>query len=185
MGPWDDYFASTRGLPVHPIYSALQPHLPVSGTALELGCGVGTGARWLADQGLHVTAIDALLDKAAPVASPGVTYHQAYIQELGFARSSFDVVVAGFCLFFLRAQELEAFWPRMQGWLKPHGVFAGQFLGPRDDWAGEYLSQSRDDLKELLHPFATLHMEEVERDGRTSQGTPKHWHVVHFIGRLL
>lgn len=189
VGSWDEYFASTRDLPLHPQYRALEPYLPAEGRALELGCGVGTGARWLAGRGLEVLAVDALPEAIAEATAfptpPHLTYTCAYMQSLDLAPSSFDVVVAGFCLFFLSREDFEAFWPRLRASLRPDGLFLGQFLGVRDDWAGDYLCHSREEVEALLTGMEVFQLEEAERDGKTSQGTAKHWHVFHVIAQTL
>lgn len=189
VGSWDEYFASTRDLPPHPQYRALEPYLPAEGDVLELGCGVGTGARWLAAKGLRVLAVDALpeaISKAEEFSTPeNLTYRCAYMQTLDLAPGSFEVVVAGFCLFFLSPEDFAGFWPRLVSSLRPGGLFVGQFLGERDDWAKDYLAQTRAEVETLLGPFDVLQLEEVERDGKTSQGTEKHWHVFHVIARKL
>jgi SAM-dependent methyltransferase len=187
VGTWEDYFASTRGLPPHPIYREMEPYLPASGTALELGCGVGTGARWLAARGLRVRAVDALPEaiaeaRAFPVPE-GLSYECGYMQALNLPEAAYDLVVAGFCLFFLTRPELTEFWPRLVASIRPGGLFAGQFLGERDDWARDYTAQTRGELDAMLAPFEALHLEEAERDGKTSLGTPKHWHVFHVVAR--
>ncbi|MGV3614488.1 MAG: class I SAM-dependent methyltransferase [Fimbriimonas sp.] len=185
VGSWEEYFASTRGLPLHPLYRILEPHLPAEGKVLELGCGVGTGARWLAQRGLRVHAVDALPEAFdAADMPPGLTFECAYMQRLNLPPESYDVVVAGFCLFFLTREELAAFWPRLVASLRPGGLFMGQCLGERDDWARDYLAQSRAEVEALLAPFEVLHWEEAERDGKTSQGTAKHWHVHHVVARV-
>lgn len=189
VGSWDEYFASTRNLPLHPQYLALEPYLPAQGRVLELGCGVGTGARWLAGRGLDVFAIDALpeaIEEATAFsAPPNLTYACAYMQNLELSAATYDVVVAGFCLFFLSREEFETFWPRLVASLRPGGLFMGQFLGPRDDWAQNYLHHSREEVEMLFTGMEVFQIEEVERDGKTSQGTAKHWHVFHVIAQTF
>jgi tellurite methyltransferase len=184
VGSWEEYFASTRDLPLHPLYRVLEPYLPTEGRVLELGCGVGTGARWLAERGLQVHAVDALPEAFDETTKPpNLTFECTYMQALDLPPASYDVVVAGFCLFFLTREELAAFWPRLVAALRPGGLFMAQFLGERDDWARDYLAQTRPELEAMLAPFEVLHWEEAERDGKTSQGTPKHWHVHHLVAR--
>ena len=167
----------------------LQPLLPTHGDALELGCGVGTGARWLAARGFRVRAVDALPEaievaNAFPFAN-GLTYECAYMQTLDLPADAYDLVVAGFCLFFLSPEDLVAFWPRLVAATRVGGLFMGQFLGPRDDWASDYTTQTQAEVEAMLAPFEVLFMDEVERDGKTSQGTDKHWHVFHVVARRL
>ncbi len=185
VGSWEEYFASTLEMPLHPLYRELEPHLPAYGNALELGCGVGTGARWLASKGLSVEAVDALPEAIAS-ARPAerVTFTCAYMQDLPLPPDRYDLVVAGFCLFFLSPEDLAAFWPRLVQSILPGGLFMGQFLGPRDDWAEQgYTTQSEAEIDAMLASFTVLHREEVERDCKTSQGTDKHWHVTHVIAK--
>ncbi len=59
---WEDQWGPTtagheRRLPVNPYLTAETAHLPV-GTVLDAGCGTGTEALWLAEQGWDVTAAD-------------------------------------------------------------------------------------------------------------------------------
>ena len=187
VGSWDEYFASTRDLPLHPQYLTLEPYLPARGRVLELGCGVGTGARWLAARGLEVFAVDALPEAIAEAqtfpAPPNLAYACAYMQNLELPPATYDVVVAGFCLFFLPREDFASFWPRLTASLRPGGLFLGQFLGPRDSWAPDYLTHSREEVEALFTGAEVLQIEEVERDGKTSQGTAKHWHVFHVIAQ--
>lgn len=46
-----------RSLPVHPYLPSETAHLS-AGTALDAGCGTGTEALWLAEQGWQVTGAD-------------------------------------------------------------------------------------------------------------------------------
>jgi tellurite methyltransferase len=63
-------------------------------------------------------------------------------------------------------------------------LFMGEFLGVNDDWAREgYTAHSRAEVEAFLTAFEPLHFEEVERDGFTIRGTPKHWHAFHVIAR--
>ena len=186
VGTWAEYFDSVRDKPLHPLYQVLATHLPSTGSALELGAGVGTGARFLQDWGLIVTAVDAEPEAVAALREflPPEQVIESLMQDVELREASYDVIVAGFCLFFLPKVQLAEFWPKLIQSLRPGGLLMAQFLGARDDWASAHTAQSTEELSSMVARFETLHFEEAERDGLTSQGTSKHWHVYHFVGRL-
>lgn len=192
-GTWAEYFDSMRDKPVHPLYRELDRFLPSAGAALELASGVGQGALYLLRRGLEVWAWDArgealvALDRSCPREMRD-RLHLAVrsFERMALPTAGFDVVVAGFCLFFMPPELLTERWPQIVAAIKPGGLFMGQFLGVRDDWAAMgYTAQTREELDGMLSGFEILHLEEAEREGATAQGTPKRWHVYHVIAKRL
>lgn len=70
------------------------------GTALEIGCGLGADAVWLAARGWQVTALDVsqvALDRAAQrsrEAGTEVTWHCARLEDMSLPPNGFDLVTA-------------------------------------------------------------------------------------------
>jgi ubiquinone/menaquinone biosynthesis C-methylase UbiE len=97
----------------------------VAGLAvLDLGCGTGRHALWLADAGATVTAVDfsaGMMEKAR--AKPGAERVRFLVrdlhQRLPFADGTFDVVVSGLVLEHLR--EFGPFFAEAHRVLKPGG----------------------------------------------------------------
>jgi len=181
------YREAERDLPLNPFYATLAPLLPPGGQALDLGCGIGKGSRFLAERGFSVLAIDRdpemirvareLTDGAIPI-----RYEVADMASYAFPPS--DLVTAVFCLFFLSQPDLLATLDRVVRCLRPGGIFAGQILGPNDTWAETGASTiSRPDLELSLRQLDFLKLQEVDRLGKTVWGDPKHWHVFHVIAR--
>lgn len=188
---WSAYFKATVAKPLHPFWEHVDPHLKPGQVALELGCGAGTGVLHLVEKGLKVLAVDQepeALEITKSRLPEGAEVHliKAQFQDLGLDAESLDVVVAQFTLFFLRSWEFGQVWQRLLKALKPGGIFAGQLLGVNDDWADRgYTVYTLAEAQSLLHPFEVLYFEEAERDGETSLGEPKHWHVFHVVARKL
>lgn len=95
---WDDMYSSREqvfsGLPNDVLISETD-ELP-RGQALDVGCGEGADARWLAERGWQVTAIDVslvALERAAPT-HPDVSWSHADLQQTPPPRRSFDLVSA-------------------------------------------------------------------------------------------
>ncbi len=186
---WSSYFAASREKPLHPIWEQIDPYLQAGQVALELGCGTGAGVAHLLEKGLKVLAVDqepeALeITRSRVPEGADVTLIKAQFQDLGLDPESLDVVVGGFSLFFLRSWEFGQVWRRLVTALKPGGIFAGQLLGPNDEWAERgYTVHARAEVEALLGTFDALYLEEVERDGETLLREPKHWHVFHVVAR--
>lgn len=106
---WESRYAERdriwTGRPNHGLVEALADVAPAPGTALDLGCGEGGDAIWLAEQGWEVTAVDisdtALRRGAAAAAERGVatrvTWLRADLAD-GVPEGSWDLVVASYLL---------------------------------------------------------------------------------------
>lgn len=102
---WDDrYLAEGRiwSGRVNPVLAATAPGLPV-GRALDLGCGEGGDAVWLAGAGWHVTAVDvsgaALERTVAAAAGAGVADRvrvEHHDLDVTFPAGEYDLVSAQF-----------------------------------------------------------------------------------------
>jgi SAM-dependent methyltransferase len=88
---------------VNPLLVDVVGQLPAAGTALDLGCGEGGDAIWLAQQGWRVTAVDvsvtALKRAATYAATAGVASRIDFQQHdlaYTFPAGSFDLISAQF-----------------------------------------------------------------------------------------
>lgn len=184
----DAYYDDTRNRPLHPLYDVLETHLKCDGgVAVELGCGVGHGARFLARKGFRVFAVDREPRAFAELKSlkaPDERIEMVLADMRSWPIPACDVLVAGFCLFFLEPAEFDTFWPRMTRALKPGGLLQVQLLGKNDQWSDPAITRhTRDEVENLLTGFEPLHLEEVEREGTVASGSPKFWHVFHIVAR--
>ncbi len=179
------YRESDLSKPLNPFYQILEPHLPAPGKAFDLGCGTGKGAAWLANRGFDVVAVDSDPEMIAVAEDlhggiKQLDFKRADIAALDFPDSI--LVTSVFTLFFLPPSDLARTWQRIIDCLSPGGVLAGQLLGPNDTWATTGAStQSLAEVSAMLTGLNVLHFEEVDRDGKTIWGEPKHWHVFHII----
>jgi SAM-dependent methyltransferase len=114
-------------------------------TVLELNCGTGQDALWLAQQGLNVTATDlsAEMVKATIAKTQGqnVTVLQTGIQGIGQALhdQQFDLIWSNFGgLNCLSAPEIEKLAKDLQNLLKPDGYFVAVVMGKFCLWETLY-----------------------------------------------
>lgn len=98
------------------------------GHALDLGCGHGRNALWLARQGWQVDALDLSASGVAwaaeRVASAGVAVHvsQGSVFELDRPAASADLVVDSGLFHHLAPHRRPGYVARVAGWLRPGGV---------------------------------------------------------------
>lgn len=156
--------------------------------AVELGCGLGVEARFLAECcfTVHTVDADASVEQPLAVLSARLPIHHtradlAQLRELPPA----DLLLSCATLPFVPEPAFAAVWARMREALRPGGILAVDLFGDRDDWAGTdgtYLSRA--DVEALLDGLEILELTEEERDGHSFSG-PKHWHTFRVIARRL
>jgi SAM-dependent methyltransferase len=121
--PWDS------GLPSRELQRVLAERRIVPGRALELGCGTGTNAVFLAQQGFEVTAVDcaplALAKARAKASAAGVTidWHQVDVQHFGAGLSPFDFVFDRGCYHCCRRVDLDGYLATLRNVTRPASVY--------------------------------------------------------------
>ncbi|MGP9536604.1 class I SAM-dependent methyltransferase [Brachybacterium sp. AOP43-C2-M15] len=186
------YNAAQRARPVRPLarraaeLAAECSRTDGPGTAVELGCGIGVEAHFLAENGFTVHTVDgdASVEPAMAALSAERPIHHrtadlAQLRELPPA----DLLLSCATLPFVPRPAFDALWSTIREALRPCGILAVDLFGDHDDWAdtdGTYLS--RDDVEGLLDGLEILELTEEERDGRSFSG-PKHWHTFQLIAR--
>lgn len=123
---WDSRFSQAAAIPrVVSVLTDNEHLLPVQGAALDLACGLGGNALWLAERGLTVQAWDCSavalgkLDAVATKQNLTITTHHADLDETPLPRAVFDlIVVSGFLSRALCPAIVEA--------LRPGGLLAYQ-----------------------------------------------------------
>lgn len=124
---WDARYAAEELWPIEPnVYVAdIVPEL-APGRALDLACGEGRNAIWLAQQGWDVTAVDfshVAVDRArtrATQAGVDISLAVADVLEFEMARASFDLVLL--CFLHLPDHERRPVWARAATAVAPGGT---------------------------------------------------------------
>ncbi|HSS94433.1 MAG TPA: hypothetical protein VLR46_10640, partial [Candidatus Dormibacteraeota bacterium] len=100
--------------------------------------------------------------------------------------SGFDLINAQYSLPFIPRHHFDATIRRLRDSVRTGGVMAATFFGKNDEWNGPENSltfSTQADLERMFSALDLIELSEVEEDGHTADGSPKHWHVFNLIAR--
>ena len=171
--PWDD-----KDPP--PEVMAFLATVPV-GQALDLGCGYGRAAIYLAAQGWEVDAVDFIPEaiteaaKRAAIAHVDVRFHLSKVTELEFLTETYDFVLDVGCSHSLTFDELKVYWNHLKRHIRPGGIY---MLFARLQDGSKDASQDGPPGMDLQY-LRTLYSEGFELEwmerGRTQAGDDDEW----------
>lgn len=206
---WTRYYDAVGEEPRETLLIALDRHELDRGGhreepfAVDLGCGSGRDTAELLKRGWKVLAIDsepAGIDRLVRnVSGIGNGANRLETRVARFEDASWpaaDLVNSSYALPFCPPQSFPAVWGRIVASLRPGGRFSGQIFGDRDEWASPSGATSidwgsptgmsfysKDAVLSLLRDLDVEHFDEVDADGTTAVGDPKHWHLFHIVAR--
>ena len=202
------YLAGNEGAPPreHLVRAIAHGDAPARGftpRALDIGCGPGREALFLAQAGYEVLAFDPypeMLERArallaeqpdAAALADRVALERATLEQIAprLDHATFDLVHAGFVLPFVLPERFDACFAILTRSMRPRAIFCGQFFGRDDEFIrsaepGTMSCHDRADLDRLLQSFEVLEIDEVNRQGRVGRGRDKWWHVFHVTARM-
>lgn len=118
--PWD------QELPPPEVIDIMELLSP--GRALDLGCGVGRAARYMAARGWQVDAVDFVpqaikLAKANSAGFTSINYHLASVTELDFLTPAYQFALDVGCSHALNPTELSQYGDHLSRLMAPNGIF--------------------------------------------------------------
>jgi trans-aconitate methyltransferase len=192
---WTEYYESVGDEPRSTLLYALEQfdeEEPRERFAVDLGCGAGPDTAELLRRGWRVLAIDGEAEAIDRVRSrhdlSGADLRRLQTRVSRFQDAEWpeaDLVNSSFALPFCPPDAFPALWQRIKFSLRPGAMFSGQLFGDRDDWSAEedMTFQTRGEVEALLARLEVELFDEVEEDGTTATGKPKHWHIFHVVAR--
>lgn len=181
------YLDATKGRPPRDTLLRAMDLFATPGLAVDLGCGAGRDALPLLQRGWRVIGIDSnpeAIRRLREAAGDDANLETRIEDFADAAWPACELVNSSFALPFCPPDRFPALWRRIVASLKPGGAFAGQLFGPNDGFAGpQVTTHTRAELEALLAGLEIVRLDEVEEDGKTATGRPKHWHMFHIVAR--
>ncbi|UBM58609.1 hypothetical protein LAG90_17560 [Marinilongibacter aquaticus] len=156
--------------------------------AADLGCGAGIDALAMHAKGWEVLAMDRDAQAVSRLQSIGLEGLEARVGQ--FERlllPPLDLINASMALPFCAPDYFSGCWHAVVDSLaNQKGYFCGHFFGVNDSWSTrEYMNfVDRDILHSMFRDFDILWIDETEKDGKTLDGTNKHWHLFSVFARI-
>jgi tellurite methyltransferase len=185
---WREFVRNTTGAPPWPQLTRAAELFHKPGDAVDVGAGAGRDTAYLLRHGWRVTAVDASPAAAAVLRRLPLRRKLRVVVSTAedFEPATYDLVNAQFSLPFIRRSQFDPTVRLLREAVRARGVIAATFFGEHDEWnvAGtEQTFSTRAGIESVFSGWDVIELTEVEEDGQTADGTPKHWHVFHLIAR--
>lgn len=185
---WLEYHEKTKDKPPSKLLQESIVFVKPKGKVIDIGGGALSDVKYLLEQGFDVTVIDQeekVKASADALGKEGLHAVTSTFADFDFPENTFDLASAMYTLPFNPPETFDRVFENIKHSLTKDGIFCGQFFGIRDGWSNNPTRtfHTREKIESLLSDMETISLIEEETDGKIANGTPKHWHVFHFIAR--
>lgn len=187
---WQEYYEITKNKPPTKLLIKALGYVANKSKAIDIGGGALKDTRFLLEQGFDVTVVDKadlMVKEAEAIKSDKLHYVVSSFADFDFLQNEYDIASAMYSLPFNPPKSFDTVFTRIKQSLKKDGIFCGQCFGVRDEWSTnqKMTFHTKEQVEKLLLGMGVILLDEEEKDDKTANGTPKHWHVFHFIAKKL
>ena len=153
------------------------------GNLLDMGCGDGYDSLIFKMMGYEVDGVD-----RRDYTIPEINFTQTDIRDFPIQKDKYSVI---FCIntlpFIKDKSQVKDVLIKMSEGLATGGVMYFTLFGYKDAWADDptmsfYSFEEADTIAHSLPGINIIENVNVEGEGRTMKGEPKHFEIHHFIG---
>lgn len=188
---WDKFIEVTKNRkPVGFLLEVAEKLKSPKGLALDLGCGAGVDAKYLAENGFQVEAVD--LDKNCLIQTEKickglpVAVIQKNIIDYEIKTNAYQIIISWNTLPFLKKEEAIKVLSGIQEGLIQGGFFVFGLFGPEDGWAKNHPEMSFgtvEELERLLSKMEFIKLLEERQRKPAATGEIKFWHQIQGIAK--
>jgi len=186
---WQNYFENTKKYPPAPLLIKAIKYVKKNNKAIDIGGG-GTlkDTKYLISQGFETTIIDkeeAVGVAAQNIKSEKLKFFITDFADFDFPKNEYDLAAAIYSLPFSKHNKFTNVFENIKKSLVKNGIFCGQFFGNRDGWSRntKLTFITKEKALSMLDDMDVILFDEKEFEGKTADGSPKHWHVFDIIAR--
>lgn len=186
---WKNFVQNTKDRKAHKLLTDSLEALGIpKGVALDIGCGPGVDAKYLAEQGFTVEAIDSSEDSVKQTRelckNLNVTVFQESINDFAIEAEKYSLIFSWNALPYLQKTEAENVLRKSYAGLTKNGALIFTVFGSEDDWVKNKEAESFFTLEEVKNIFAGAEIVKAEeiKEGKTMpDGKTKFWHLLKFV----
>lgn len=161
----------------------------VSGLALDLGCGAGVDARYLAENGFKVVAVDnnaeAISQAKEVCAGLDVEVVAADVKNFEIEPEKYSLIVSYNILPFLKKEEAKKVLENIKKGLKKGGLFVFYILGKKDGWNHKKKMSfwDLDEFERFMAGMEIVELYEKRKQEPGATGESKFWNSIRGVIR--
>lgn len=187
---WSEYYKITGNKPPSKLLIKAIKYVKNKNKAVDIGGGVLKDTKYFLEQGFDVTVIDSselMAREAKKIKSDKLYYFVSSFANFNFLKDEFDIASAMYALPFNPPDTFDEVFYKIKKSILKEGIFCGQLFGVRDEWRNraEMTFHTKKEAEKLLSDMEIIYFKEEEKNDVTANGTPKHWHIFHFIARKI
>jgi cyclopropane fatty-acyl-phospholipid synthase-like methyltransferase len=185
---WSEYFQITKNNPPSKLLVKALKYVVNKGKAIDVGAGALKDTRFLVENGFDVIAVDKsdlMAKEAKEIKSENLHYFVSSFADFEFPKNEYDIASAMYALPFNSPESFDLVFTKIKSSLVKGGIFCGQFFGVHDAWSDDKMMtfHNKEQVEKLLSGMEVILFDEEEKDDKTANGTPKHWHLFYVIAK--
>jgi cyclopropane fatty-acyl-phospholipid synthase-like methyltransferase len=161
----------------------------VSGLALDLGCGAGADARYLAEKGFKVVAVDnnaeAISQAKQVCAGLDVEVVAADVTNFEIEPEKYSLIVSWNTLPFLQKEKAKEVLENIKRGLKKGGLFVFCVLGKKDEYSNKEKMSfwDLDEFEKFMAGMEIVELYEKRKQEPGATGEVKFWNSIRGVIR--
>lgn len=184
---WKNFVEATKSRQPVNFLTKIVKEGNVSGHALDLGCGAGVDAKYLAENGFKVTAVDnnaqAINQTKRVCKGLDVEVKEADVINFEIESEKYSLIISWNTLPFLKKEDSKKVLDNIKKGLIKGGFFIFSIFGEKDGWKNkkEMSFWNLEEFKKFMDGMKFIELYEKQKQEPGATGQSKFWHLIRGI----